>query len=114
MENSNTFENKTGYFLEISTLETMKLLRSAINKTTKDENDECVPHLEINELALAHCNIVNNNCQQDSRILYIVVQNKSFSQLLHNLIKNFTFLKAFNSEFSYSEIWFTDHNYKAL
>ena len=92
----------------------MKLLRSAINKTTKDENDECVPHLEINELALAHCNIVNNNCQQDSRILYIVVQNKSFSQLLHNLIKNFKFLKAFNSEFSYSEIWFTDHNYKAL
>ena len=86
MENRNTFENKTGYFLGISTSETMKLLRSAIDKTTKDENDEYVSNLEINELKLAHYNIVNNNCQQDSRVLYIVVQNKSFSQLLHNLI----------------------------
>ena len=62
---------------------------------TKDENDGNVPHLEITELVLIHCNIVNNNYQQDSRALYTVVPNKSFGQLLDMPPKNFTFLKTF-------------------
>ena len=43
---------------------------------TKDKNGENVPHLEIVELVLTHCNIVNNNYMQNSRILYIFVSNK--------------------------------------
>ena len=46
---------------------------------TKDENGENVPHLEITKIVLVHCNIVNNNYQQDSRVLYILVPNKSCS-----------------------------------
>ena len=58
-------------------------------------------HLEITEVVLIHCNIVNNDYQQDSKVLYTFVPNKSFGQLLDMSPKNFTFLKTFNSEFSY-------------
>ena len=57
-----------------------------------------VPHLEITEVVLIHCNIVNNDYQQDSRILYTFVPNKPFGQLLNISPKNFIFLKTFNSE----------------
>ena len=45
----------------------MKLFGSTKIKTTKDENGENVPHLEITEVLLIHCNIVNNDYQQDSK-----------------------------------------------
>ena len=47
----------------------MKLLGSAKNKVTKDKNDENVPHHEITEVVLVHCNIANNDYQQNSRVL---------------------------------------------
>ena len=70
--------------------------------------------LEITEVVLVHCNIANNDCQQDSRVLYTFVFNKSFSQLLDISPKNCKFLKTFDSEFSYIEVWFTDLNFKLL
>ena len=39
----------------------MKLLGSTKSKITKDENGENVPYLEINEIMLIHCNVVNNS-----------------------------------------------------
>ena len=60
----------------------MKLLRSTKIKITNDENGENVPHLELAEVVSVHCNIVNNDYQQDSKVLYIFVPNKSFAQLL--------------------------------
>ena len=60
----------------------MKLLGSIKSKITKDENGENVSYLEITEVVLIHCNIVNNNYQQDSRVLHTFVSNKSFIQLL--------------------------------
>ena len=57
---------KNGYSLELLTLATMKLLRSTENKITKDKNGENVHHLEITEVILVHCDIVNNDYQQDS------------------------------------------------
>ena len=87
------------YYLQLLTAETMKLLGSNKNKITKDENGENVPHLEISEVVLVHCNIVNNDYQQDSRVLHTFVPNKSFGQLLDNSPNNFIFLTTFNSEF---------------
>ena len=58
----------------------MKLLGSNKSKIAKDKNGENKPHLEINEVVLIHCNIVNNGYQQDSRVLYTFVPNKSFGQ----------------------------------
>ena len=63
---------------------------------------------------LVHCNIVNNDCQEDSRVFYKFVPNKYFRQLLDISSKNFIFLKTFNSEFSYIQVWFTDQNSKPL
>ena len=90
----------------------MKLLGSTKSKINKDKNSENIPHLEITEVILVHCNIVNNDYQQDSRVLYTFVPNKSFGQLLDISSKKFIFLKSFNLEFSYIEVWFTDQNSK--
>ena len=95
------------------TPETMKLLGSTKSEITKDENGENVPHLEITEAVLVHCNIVNNDCQEDSRVLYLFVPNKWFGQLLDISLTNFVFLKTFNSEFPCIKVWFTDQNSKA-
>ena len=110
IENDVTFRIKTGHNLELLTPETMKLLRSTENKTTKDKNGKNVPHLKITEVALVHCNIVNNNYQQDSRVLYTFVPNKLFGSLLEVSSTNHIFLKTFNSEFQDIEIWLTDQN----
>ena len=105
---------KVGYYLEFLTLEMIRLLESAESKVTKDENCEKVPHLEITEVVLVHCNFANNDCQQDSRVLYTFIPNKLFRQLLDISLKSFIFQNTFNSEFSYIEIWFTDQNSKPL
>ena len=82
IENRITFKIKTGYYRELLMHETRKLLESIKSKITKHKNGENVPHLEISEVVLIHCNIVNNNFQQDSRVLHAFVPNKSFGQLL--------------------------------
>ena len=69
----------------------MKLLGSIENKITKDKNSENVPHLEIMEVALVHCNIVNNDYQQGSRVLYTFVPNKQFGSLLEISLTNHMF-----------------------
>ena len=77
----------------------MKLLGSTESKITKNNNGENVPHLEITEVVLVHCNLVNNDYQQNSIMLYTFVPNKPFGSLLEISPKNYIFLKAFNSEF---------------
>ena len=76
----------------------MKLLGSTKNKITKDKNGENVPHLEIKEIVLVHCNIVNNDHQQDARVLYTFVPNKPFGNLSEISSTNHIVLKAFKSE----------------
>ena len=71
-------------------------------------------HLEITEVVLIQCNIVNSDYQQNLRVLYTFVSNKSFGQLLGISSKSFIFSKTFNSEFSCIEVWFTDQNFKPL
>ena len=114
IENRIAFKIKDGYSLEFLTPETMKLLGSTKNKISEDKNGENVPHLEITEVVLVHCNIVNNDYQQDSRVLYTFVPNKSFGSLLEISPTNHIFLKTFNSEYNEIEVWFTDQNSKPL
>ena len=80
LENKITFKTETGYYLELLTPETIKLLGGPKNKITKDENDENVSHLQITGVVLNHCNIIK---------LYTVVPNKPFGQLLDISRKNF-------------------------
>ena len=113
-QNSITFGIKVGYYLELLTTETVKLLGSTKNKLIKDENGKNVSRLEIAEIVLVNCDIVNNDYQEDSRVLYTFVLNKSFLQLLDNSLKRFIFSKTFNSESSSIEDWFTDQSSKLL
>ena len=71
------FRIKTGYYLELLTPEIIKLLQSSRKKITKDKNGENVRYLEIKEVVLIHCNVVNNS-QQNSRVFYTFFPNKSF------------------------------------
>ena len=86
IENRVTFKIKNGYSLELLTPETMKLLGSTKNKITKDKNGENVPHLEITEVVLVHCDIVNNDYQQDSRILFQINSFVVCSKFLQQII----------------------------
>ena len=92
----------------------MKLLGSIKKKITKDKYGENVPHLEITEVVLFHCNMVNNDYQHDSRVLYTFVPNKSFGSLLDISPSNHIFLKTFNSEYDEIVVWFTNQNIKPL
>ena len=104
IQNRITFKIKNGYYLELLTPETMKLLRGTVSKITKDKNGENVPHLEIVELVLVHWNLVNNDYQQNSRILFSFIPNNAFVSLLEVLPKNHVFLKTFNSEFQHKDM----------
>ena len=92
----------------------MKLLGSTENEITKNKNGENVLHLEITEVVLVHCDIINNDYQQDSRVLYTFVPNKSFGSLLEISPTNHIFLKMLNSEYDEIKVWFTDQNSKPL
>ena len=72
MENRITFKVKAGYYVELLMSPTMTFLGSTKSKINKDKNGENVPHLEITKVVLVHCNIVNNGCQQDSRVLFLI------------------------------------------
>ena len=114
IKNRITFKIKEGYSLELLTPETMKLLGSTENKITKDKIGENVPKLDISEVVLIHCNIVSNDYQQDSRVLYSFVPNKPFGSLLEIPQTKHIFLKTFNSEFNEIIVWFTDQNSQPL
>ena len=114
IENRVTFKIKNGYSLELFTSETMKLLGSTKNKIINDKNGENVPHLKITEVILVHCNIVNNDYKQDSRVLHTFVPNQPFGSFLEISLTNHIFLKKFNSEYDEIKVWFTDQNSQPL
>ena len=114
IENKNTFKIMTGYYVKRLTPETMKLLGSTENKITEDKNGENIPYLEITEVIAVHCNIVINNYQRNSRVLYTFIPNKSFGQLSEISPTDYISSKKFNSDFPYIEVWFTDQNSEPL
>ena len=63
----------------------MKLFVSTNGKITKDANGQNMPHLDFTEVVLIHCNVVNNSYQQNSRVLYTFVPNKSFNYKIFHL-----------------------------
>ena len=114
IENKTTLKIKNRYNLEISTPETMKLLGSSRNKVTKDKSGEIVPHLEITEVVLVHCNVVINDYQEESRFLCTFVSNKPIGGLLEISSTNNIFLKTINLEIQTIEVWFTGQNSQPL
>ena len=112
IENRIVFKIKTGYKLELLTSETMKLLGSTKKVVDKDKNGENVPKLESVEVVLVHCNLVKNDYQHASKVLFSFVPNKKFGQLLNISPHVFTMMNTINTEFSSIEVWFTDQSSK--
>ena len=88
--------------------------QSLLIKTEMEPRLELVPRLETVEVVLVHCNLVNNNYQQASKVLFTFVPNKQFGQLITIAPHSPTMLKTTNAEFSFIEIWFTDKNNRPL
>ena len=92
----------------------MQLLGSSKKVIHKNKDGEIVPRLETVEVVLVHCNLVNNNYQQASKVLFTFVPNKQFGQLITITPHSLAMLKTTNAEFSLFEIWFIDQNNKPL
>ena len=114
IKNRIIFKIKNCYKLELLTPETMKLLRSTKKFVDKDKNGENIPKLEIVEVVLVYCNLVKNDYQHTSKVLFTFVPNKKFGQLINISPHTFTMMNTVNIEFSYAEVWFTDQSSKAL
>ena len=114
IKNRIIFKINTGYKLELLTLETKKLLRSTKKDVDSDKNSENVPKLESVEVVLVHCNLVKNDYQHTSKVLFSFVPNKQFGQLTNISPHSLTMLNTINTDFSFVKVWFTDQASKAL
>ena len=92
----------------------MKLLGSGKKDVDKDEDEENVSKLESAEVALVHCNLVKNDYQHTSKVLFTFLPNKQFEELINISPHSLTMMNAINTEFSFVEVWFTDQVSKAL
>ena len=114
IKNRILFKIKTGYKSELLPPETMKLLGSSKKDVDQDKDGENVPKVESFEAVLVHCNLVNENYQQASKVLFTFVPNNQFGQLIDISPHSLTLLNTANTEFSFVEVWFTDQNSKQL
>ena len=114
IKNRIVFKIKTGYKLELLISETMKLLGRTKKDVDSDKNNENVPKLESVEVVLVHCNLVKNDCQHTSKVLFSFGQNRQFGQLINISPHSVTMMNTVNTEFSFVEVWFTYQASKAL
>ena len=104
IKNRIVFKIKTGYKLELLTPETMRLLGSTKKDVDSDKNSENVPKLESVEVVLVHCNLVKNDYQHTSKVLFSFVPNKQFGQLVNISSHSLTMMNTVNTEFSFVEV----------
>ena len=104
IKNRIVFKIKTGYKLELLSPEIMKLLENAKNDVDQDKDGENVPKLESVEVVLVHCNLVNKNYQQASKVLFTFLPDKQFGQLITIAPHSLTMLKTANSGFKSVEV----------
>ena len=114
VKNRIVFKIKTGYKLELLTLETMKLLGSTKKGLDADTNSENEPKLESAEVVLVHCNLVKNDYQYTSNVLFSSVLNKQVGLLINISPHSLTMMNTVNTEFSFVKVWFTDQAIKAI
>ena len=113
IKNRIVFKVKTGYKLELLSPETMKLLGNTKKDIGKDKDGENVSKMESVEVVLVHYNLVNNNYQQASKVLFTFVPNKQFGQLINIAPYSLIMLNTTNTEVS-SIVWFNDQNSEPL
>ena len=105
INNRIVFKIKSGYKLELLSKEAMKLLGSSTDTIDGDKNSKLVPKLESVDLALVHCNLVNNSYQQVPKVFFTFVPNKKYGQLITVSPETLIILETVNTEVSFIEIW---------
>ena len=108
------FKVKTACKLELLSWETIKLLGSTRNDVDQDKDGEDVPKLESVEAVLVPYNLVNNNYQQASKVLFTFASNKQFRQLINIAPHSLIMLSTTNTEFASIKVWFIDQNSEPL
>ena len=96
------------------TPETIELLGSTKRDVDKDKDEEYVAKLESVKVVLVHCNLVKNDYQHTSKVLFTLVPNKQLGQLINILPNSLTIMNTVNTEFTFVEVWFTYQAIKAL
>ena len=114
IKNRIVFKVKTGYKWELLTPKAIRLLGSAKKDVNPDKNGENVPKLESVEVVLVHCDLVKNDYQHTSKVLFSFVPNKQFGELINISPHSLTMMITINTEFSFVEVWFTDQASKTL
>ena len=114
IKNRIVFKIKIGYKLELLTPETMKLLGSGKRDVDKGKDGENVPKLDFAEVLIVHCNLVKNDYQHASNVLFTFAPNKQFGELINTSPHFLTMMNTINVEFSFVEGWFTDQVSKAI
>ena len=92
----------------------MRLLGNTKKDVDTDKDSENVPTLESVEVVLVHFNLVKNDYQHTSKVLFSFVSNKQFGQLINISLHFLTMMNTVNTEFSFVEVWFTDQYSKVL
>ena len=92
----------------------MKLLESTEKDVDQDKDGEDLTKLESVEVVLVHCNLVNNNYQQASKVLFTLVPNKQFGELINIAPHSLIMLSTTNTKFSSIEVWFIDQSSEPL
>ena len=92
----------------------MRLLGGTEKDVDSNKNIENVLKLESAEVVLVHCNLVKNDYQHTSNVLFSFLPNKQFDQLTNISPDSLTMINTVNTEFSFVEVWFTDQASKAL
>ena len=98
IKNRIVFKIKTGYKLEFLSKETMKLLESTKQVTDEENNSENVPKLESVEVVLMHCNVVKNDYQQGSKVIFTFVPNKQIRQLVNISLRSLIMVNTINTQ----------------
>ena len=113
----NYFQNKSGLQIRIVDCWNNGIIRKYKKKKKdfdKDKDGKHVPKFEPLEVVLVHCNLVKNDYQQTSKVLFTFVPKKQFGELINISPYFLTMMNTVNTEFSSVEVWFTDQASKAL
>ena len=92
----------------------MRLLGGTKKDVDSDKNSKNVPKLEFVEVVLVYCNLIKNDYQHSSKVLFSFVPNKQFGQLINISPHSLTMMNTVNTEFSFVEVWITDQASKPL
>ena len=114
INNRLVFQIKDGYKLKLQTSEIMKLFGSSKKLIGKTKTREKLPSLEVVEVVLVQCNLVDNPYQQNSEVSCTFTPNKSYAYWLNVEPSNLVYLKTYNTDFNEIIITFTDKNSRSL